>query len=118
MLCSIRTDKTPLEIPYTQVRDIRGHVVHSHPSGCVYVPSLGEVADRCIDAIGYVPDVIMCLHKVYIDAAPLPNPVNHFVDEMVAHGMSNAEAILWWEVMNVDVNRTRYRKRVDLTTPL
>ena len=103
------------------VRDIQGHVIRSYPQrplGFTYAASLGEVADRCVDTIGYLPDVVTCLHKVYLDAAPLSDPVGHFVDEMVAHGMPYAEAVLWWEVMDVNVHKTTYRNRVDLSSPL
>lgn len=103
--------------------DIWGFIIKSY-TGCplpqVTVPSLGNLADRLVDALGYTPSTIVCLHKTYLDATPLKNPVRYFMNQMVQYEMPRLEASLWWEIVDVTLSDNReavYRDQVDLGIP-
>lgn len=107
------------------VRDIQGYVIRSYtscPLRTVSVPSLGVVADRIIDALGYETSTLLCIYTTCVEAAQLKTPLRYFTNQMVAYGMPRREASLWWDVIDRDVvqgqnGEASYvpRDRVDLS---
>lgn len=113
----------PTDHIFLHVRDIHGQVIRSYmhcPLRHVPVPSLGLIADRCLDGFGIETSTISLLYKTYIEATQLKIAVRYFVNQMVTYGMPRLEASLWWDLIEVAFDQNgepiyRGRDRVDLS---
>ena len=80
------------------------------------VPSLGQQADRLLDAFGFPSSVIRQLRTSYLDARQFEieeDAFVHFISSMRRHGMAHMVAVVFWEAMKEHVahHERDYRDR-------
>ena len=110
----------PIGHVFLHTRDIRGNILNTIVDDTIVpvarVPSLGQQADRLLDAFGFPSSVIRQLRTSYLDARQFEieeDAFLHFVSSMRGHGMVHVVAVLFWEAMkeHVAYNERDYRDR-------
>lgn len=105
------------------VRGTNGEIIYVHrtcPTRWVVVPSLGQLADRLLDAMGYSQNTVLELHSAYIDAREFDDDDRgtYFVSAMGNYGMAHLEASFFYEMIELTLgDEFKYRDRMDLSPP-